>query len=409
MANVVCKYSYIPDLTATPVQPIVDSSVCAITENTTIIVPQLSVSRPRPENCETTVKIKYTISQPPVGGLEIMHVYIDFYFNIVRGGYVGLAGNLNHAIAFPIADEQGVIPAESTFTYEIPAPLQALDGEYNISFWPQDSLTGEELSMVKINDVSLRMSYRSLPYDPDIGTATNIRVYQEHWARMAVKWQAATCANGKTIDHYSIAVFAVDSVTSNQISLDGGEMVSDGWRSVPAAPNTNGAWIPLVAPQPNKYLFVKIVAVSTQHKRGIVTYSSGTNGVSVPLSLDTLEDTNEVMFSFGNMRVAYNHVSAQAVFINKTGAPAWTHNDSDINDQIITQSDYDRLAAFCGASEIPNVSYQVTTEPVITTDLEGNPIQALDEWGNPKVKYTVTDPSQTMMEQAQWAALIAKV
>lgn len=395
MANVICKYTYTPDLTSSPVIEIVDDSACAITEDTTIIVPAQSVSRPQIQNCETTITIKYNIQGPPVGGLEITHAFIDFYYNVVRGGYVGMAGSLNGAMKFPITDEVDVL--ESTLTYEIPNPKQALESEYQISFWPQENIEGEDPTVVKINDVSLRLTYRNLPVDPDIGAASNIEVYERHWGRMAVRWQAAQCANGKIVDHYSIAVFSVDS--SSDPSLDGGTMVSSGWRSVPATNGMNGAFIDLETPQPNKNLFVKIVAVSTQKKRGIVTYSAG---YSIPLVLDTLEDSDEVMFSYGNMQVAYNHVNNQASFIHKTGAPIWDHTSAD---DVITQGDYDRLARFIGVTEIPDVDWTYSTQYLY--DDNGLPI--LDEWGHQAVKYNETDTKQTMMAQKQWAALIAKV
>lgn len=402
MANVVCKYSYIPDPTASPVVEIVDDPACAITDATTIMVPAQSVSRPYIQNCETTVTIKYNIQGPPVGGLEITHAFIDFYYNVVRGGYIGMAGSLNGALKFPVSDEVDVL--ESTLTYEIANPKQALESEYQISFWPQANVEGEDPTVVKINDVSLRLTYRNLPVDPDIGAASNIEVYEKHWGRMAVRWQAAQCANGKVVDHYSIAVFSVDSASDP--SLDGGTMVSSGWRSVPATSGLNGAFVELESPQPNKNLFVKIVAVSTQKKRGVVTFSPG---YSTPLVLDTLQDTNEVMFSFGNMAVAYNHVSAQASFIHKTGAPTWDHNASEVDggedDTAITQGDYDRLARFVGVTEIPDVNWSYTTEYVV--DDEGQPV--LNEWGNQLVRYHETDAKQTMMSQKQWAALIAKV
>jgi hypothetical protein len=49
MANVVCKYTYKPTITS---EEIVNANACAITDETTIIVPEMSVSRPAPTDCE---------------------------------------------------------------------------------------------------------------------------------------------------------------------------------------------------------------------------------------------------------------------------------------------------------------------------------------------------------------------
>lgn len=399
MANVVCKYTYKPTILS---NEIVNADACAVTEDTAIIVPEMSVSRPAPTDCEQIVKIKYHISGPPAGGLEITHVYVDFYYTVVKGGSVGLTGFYQQHVDFPAANE--VNPsAESTFTYEIPVGSirQALEGEYMISFWPQTTAEDEPLSKVTISDVRLRMAYRNLSLDPDIGVAQNIQVYPNHWARVAVKWSAAICANGKQVDHYSIGVFAMRNHNTADQTVDGGVMVSDGWRSI----HGTSAFIELVAPQPSEWLFVKIVAVSTQNKRGVLTCSTGSNSYSIPIALDTLEDANEVMFSFGNMRVAYNHVGAQAAFLGRMDAPTWDLNDSDKDDMHIRQSDYDRLANYIGVDEIPNVTYSVETQVLV--DDQGQPI--LDDEGGWQYITVVHDPSQTMMQQSQWAALIAKV
>lgn len=360
MASVNCTYTYRPTPES---EQILNASTCASTYDTTIIVPTLSVSRPYPTDCETTVLIKYHVSNPPPGGLEITHVYVDFYFDIVRGGSVGSNHQYAQKVDFPGVGNEDM--GAGTFTYEIPNPLQILDGQYIISFWPQNSYEGEILSQVKISDVSLRMTYKDLAADPDIGAPQNIQVYNGHWARIAAKWTAPECANGKHVNHYSVAAFAIDAAGDQ--SLEGGRMVSDGWRSFTG---TYG-FIPLLEPQPNKDIFIKIMAISTQNKKGVLAYSNGSQSISSPIRLDTLQDSNEVMFSFGNMRLAYNHVAAQANYIGAPSAPAWPYTNA--TDRNILQSDYDTLAGYVGAEEIPDL------------------------------------PRETLMTRSQWTALIAKV